>query len=209
MILPMLSTFKEIQRSGQEFPSAYSLFCVLDRVTTSSCCKMAANLLSGKSVLVFCLTILVITRCFSATIKTKILVLGAGSAGVGFANTLLENGERDFLVLDAQNYVGGRIRNAKLGSLTIQAGAGWIHDIGPKNPYYVMKTKMGLQATADDYSDFIVRYFRFKNRHVYVQPTSVFINLVFQCFSPKIGLFSSCFPLSVPKTSLVVVLSQW
>ncbi len=92
------------------------------------------------------------------TTKTKVLVLGAGPAGVSFSNTLFDNGKKDFMVLEANNYIGGRMRNVKIGNLTIEAGAGWLHDIGPHNPLYVLKTKIGLKATADDYSDIIARF---------------------------------------------------
>ncbi len=102
---------------------------------------------------------IVLSNKSSAKVRnTKVLVLGAGAAGVGFANTLLENGMKDFLVLEAQNYVGGRVRHRKFGSITIQEGAGWIHGIGADNPFSVLKNKMGLKATADDYNDFVVRY---------------------------------------------------
>lgn len=97
------------------------------------------------------------TNLHAATIKTKVLVLGAGAAGVGFANRLLEKGQTDFIVLEAQNVIGGRIRDTKFGNLTIQEGAGWIHSTGSDNLFSVLKTKMGLKTVPDNYNDFIVR----------------------------------------------------
>ena len=93
----------------------------------------------------------------SSTIKSKVLILGGGAAGLGFANKLHEKGESDFLILEAQRVLGGRIKDTKFGTLTIQEGANWIHGIGEDNSLYVLKRKYGLNATADDYSDFIVR----------------------------------------------------
>ena len=93
----------------------------------------------------------------AATIKTKVLVLGAGAAGVGFANRLLEKGQTDFMVLEAKNVIGGRLRDTKFGNLTIQEGAGWIHGAGSGNPFSVLKAKTGLKTVPDNYNDFIVR----------------------------------------------------
>ena len=93
----------------------------------------------------------------ASTIKSKVLILGGGAAGVGFANKLHEKSENDFLILEAQSYIGGRIKDTKFGSLTIQEGANWIHDIGKYNSMYILKQKYGLKTTADDYSDFVVR----------------------------------------------------
>ncbi len=92
------------------------------------------------------------------TTRTKTLILGAGPAGVGFGSTLHKNGNKDFLILEANSYVGGRLRDVKLGNLTIQPGAGWIHDIGSHNPFSALKTKFGLKVMADDQTDTIVRF---------------------------------------------------
>ena len=93
----------------------------------------------------------------ASTIKSKVLILGGGPAGVGFASKLHEKNENDFLILEAQSYIGGRIKDRKFGSLTIQEGANWIHAIGNDNSMYTLKQKYGLNATADNYTDFVVR----------------------------------------------------
>ena len=95
------------------------------------------------------------TKC--STIKTKVLILGGGAAGVGFASKLREKGHTDFLILEAQSYIGGRVKDTKFGSLTIQVGANWIHNIGKGNSLYELKQKYGLKATKDNYTDFVVR----------------------------------------------------
>ena len=89
--------------------------------------------------------------------KAKVLILGAGAAGIGFARRLYESGEKDFLILEAQNYIGGRIRSVEFQDVTVEAGANWIHGIGKDNPFYVLRKRFALQATIDDYSDFVVR----------------------------------------------------
>ena len=93
-----------------------------------------------------------------STTKSKILILGGGAAGIGFASRLHEQGQKDFLVLEAHGVIGGRIKDTKFANLTIQEGANWIHVIGKDNSMYNLKQKYGLQATTDNYSDFVVRY---------------------------------------------------
>ena len=46
----------------------------------------------------------------SKTRRTKVLILGAGVAGLVAAKTLQANGISDFLILEAQDYIGGRFK---------------------------------------------------------------------------------------------------
>jgi polyamine oxidase len=40
--------------------------------------------------------------------KTKVVVLGAGAAGVSVGKTLSASGIEDFIIVDAQPFVGGK-----------------------------------------------------------------------------------------------------
>lgn len=51
--------------------------------------------------------------------RVKILIIGAGMAGLSAANHLAKNGMTDFLVLEASNKIGGRIFSAQTGTLTV------------------------------------------------------------------------------------------
>ena len=53
--------------------------------------------------------------------KVKFLIVGAGLSGLTIANALLENGENDFIVLEARSRTGGRI----LTEEGIDLGATW------------------------------------------------------------------------------------
>ncbi|MBG0822501.1 FAD-dependent oxidoreductase [Planomonospora sp. ID91781] len=58
---------------------------------------------------------------------TRVIVIGAGLAGLAAANALTSAGVR-VLVLEARDRLGGRIRTAEIGAADIDLGAAWIHD---------------------------------------------------------------------------------
>ena len=45
----------------------------------------------------------------------KVLIIGAGMAGLSAANHLLKNNVRDFIILEGRNRIGGRIIAIKIG----------------------------------------------------------------------------------------------
>jgi len=53
------------------------------------------------------------------------LLLGPFHVGINAAVTLEKNGEKDFLILEGTDRIGGRVKEAKLGDLTIEVGANW------------------------------------------------------------------------------------
>lgn len=59
----------------------------------------------------------------------KYLILGAGPAGLTFANTLLEHGEKDFLVLERQPEAGGLCRSAEVDGSPFDTGGGHFLDV--------------------------------------------------------------------------------
>ncbi|MBQ7219502.1 MAG: FAD-dependent oxidoreductase [Synergistaceae bacterium] len=59
----------------------------------------------------------------------KFLILGAGPAGLAFANRLLQNGQRDFLVLEAEHEAGGLCRSQLVDGSPLDIGGGHILDV--------------------------------------------------------------------------------
>lgn len=55
-----------------------------------------------------------------------VIVLGGGIAGVMAARELHRAGISDFLIIDAQNSLGGRLRNVEVGGYTLEIGPSWI-----------------------------------------------------------------------------------
>jgi len=47
--------------------------------------------------------------------KTKIVIVGAGAAGIAAASKLLKNGLNDFVILEANSRIGGRIHTVNFG----------------------------------------------------------------------------------------------
>ncbi|KAJ7382948.1 hypothetical protein OS493_031724 [Desmophyllum pertusum] len=92
------------------------------------------------------------------TRRTKVLILGAGVAGIVAAKTLEENGIKDFLILEAQDYIGGRFKQRSFAGVKLEEGANWIHYADDKpNPLWELKQKHNLRGIFTNYSDVIIR----------------------------------------------------
>lgn len=59
----------------------------------------------------------------------KYLILGAGPAGLTFANRLLQNGVTDFLVLEKEEEAGGLCRSAQVDGAPLDIGGGHFLDV--------------------------------------------------------------------------------
>ena len=66
--------------------------------------------------------------------KTKVLILGAGLAGIKAAKTLLDRDITDILILEGKNYTGGRIHAIEFANYSIETGANWIHFVNDGEP---------------------------------------------------------------------------
>lgn len=61
--------------------------------------------------------------------KTKYLILGAGPAGLAFANKLAEKGETSFLLLEKENVAGGLCRSEDVDGAPFDIGGGHFLDV--------------------------------------------------------------------------------
>ncbi|KAG5682385.1 hypothetical protein PVAND_011738 [Polypedilum vanderplanki] len=59
----------------------------------------------------------------------KVIIIGAGVAGLTAANHLCSNGIKNFKILEARNRCGGRIVCIDIGNQKIELGATWVHGI--------------------------------------------------------------------------------
>ncbi|XP_050297420.1 spermine oxidase-like isoform X2 [Anthonomus grandis grandis] len=59
--------------------------------------------------------------------QPKIIVIGAGAAGIAAATKLISKGFTEVTVLEAENRIGGRIYSPHLGGNVVDLGAQWVH----------------------------------------------------------------------------------
>ncbi|XP_011142812.2 uncharacterized protein LOC105185188 isoform X2 [Harpegnathos saltator] len=75
--------------------------------------------------------------------KVKIVIVGAGASGIAAASKLLQGGIDDFVILEANNRIGGRINTVAFGDNVVDLGAQWVHgEIG--NVVYDLASKYNL-----------------------------------------------------------------
>eukprot|EP00403_Amphidinium_massartii_P023974 CAMPEP_0178402330 /NCGR_PEP_ID=MMETSP0689_2-20121128/16782_1 /TAXON_ID=160604 /ORGANISM="Amphidinium massartii, Strain CS-259" /LENGTH=522 /DNA_ID=CAMNT_0020023219 /DNA_START=185 /DNA_END=1753 /DNA_ORIENTATION=+ len=94
-------------------------------------------------------------------IDTTVVVIGGGPAGIAAAVELQANGV-DFVLLEARDILGGRVRSQQFGGYDWHPGAEWIHgkersDGGELNPIYSLATQAGVSWALTDYENVTVR----------------------------------------------------
>lgn len=81
--------------------------------------------------------------------QPRIVVIGAGLAGLSATRALLEHGFTDVTILEAADHIGGRVLSVPNGKSTLELGATWIHGaIG--NPVYHLAEDNGLLEDTTD-----------------------------------------------------------
>ncbi|XP_007896219.1 spermine oxidase [Callorhinchus milii] len=81
--------------------------------------------------------------------QPRIVIIGAGLAGLSAAKQLLENGFSHVTILEASERIGGRVQSVKLGCATFELGATWIHG-AHGNPVYQLAEDHGLLEETTD-----------------------------------------------------------
>lgn len=74
--------------------------------------------------------------------KERVIIIGAGFAGIKAAHTLYEAGV-DFVLVEYSDYIGGRVKNTQFNGRTVEEGANWIQGTthqktGKTNPVWQM-----------------------------------------------------------------------
>ncbi|XP_066965586.1 spermine oxidase-like isoform X1 [Macrobrachium rosenbergii] len=88
----------------------------------------------------------------------KVVVVGGGIAGLEAMKTLIAGGIKNIVLLEAQDYLGGRVKTYRQGSILVEDGAEWIHG-GYMNPLYGLAESLGglTQPLPDEAYDWRVR----------------------------------------------------
>ncbi|KAF5613362.1 n1-acetylpolyamine oxidase [Fusarium tjaetaba] len=97
--------------------------------------------------------------------KTKVAILGAGVAGIAAAQNLTNAGIDDFIIVEYNDYIGGRMRKQSFGKnadgkpYTIEFGANWVEGIGSEatheNPIWQLAKKYDLKSNKSDYENYL------------------------------------------------------
>lgn len=98
--------------------------------------------------------------------QTQVAILGAGVAGITAAQALSNASVTDFVIVERNNYVGGRVAHTTFGKnpdtgkpYTVELGANWVQglgsDGGPENPIWTLAKKHGLDNTYSNYSSIL------------------------------------------------------
>ena len=92
------------------------------------------------------------TRAVAAT-RQRVLVVGAGMAGMAAARQLVDAGHT-VTVLEARNRLGGRIHTSNVwADAPIDLGASWIHET-QGNPLTSLASQAGARTITTDYASF-------------------------------------------------------
>ena len=90
--------------------------------------------------------------------RKKVLILGAGVAGITAAKTLHDQRVTDFVVLEGQDYIGGRMRQASFAGMKVELGANWIHYADEDdNPLIPLKNKHNMTGHKSDFTNIGIR----------------------------------------------------
>ncbi|OJD32284.1 polyamine oxidase [Diplodia corticola] len=94
--------------------------------------------------------------------KTTVLILGAGVSGIAAAKALSERSISNFIIVDRNDYIGGRMRKSEFGKerdgrapWTVEMGANWVQGLhtreGKENPVWSLAKKHKLQTSPFDF----------------------------------------------------------
>ncbi|KAK2440255.1 polyamine oxidase [Trifolium repens] len=90
-----------------------------------------------------------------SSIRSSVIIIGAGISGISAAKVLAENGVEDIVILEASDRIGGRIRKECFGGVSVELGAGWIAGVGGResNPVWELAVEHNLRTRFSDYSN--------------------------------------------------------
>ncbi|MFM8519580.1 MAG: flavin monoamine oxidase family protein, partial [Solirubrobacterales bacterium] len=89
------------------------------------------------------------------TNRRRVVVVGAGMAGLGAARMLLDRGF-EVRVIEARDRIGGRVHTVGRFGAEIDLGASWIHD-SRGNPLTEIAKEAGLETVPTDYDRVALR----------------------------------------------------
>ena len=106
-----------------------------------------------KLLVFFCLSLSLVyartaNRCptLESDYDADVLILGAGMSGISAAKSLHENGVDDFMIIEAGDRMGGRMRSKEFGGIRVELGDQWIFGIHfPEDPPSIFSDHNDIQ----------------------------------------------------------------
>ncbi|XP_019639173.1 PREDICTED: polyamine oxidase-like [Branchiostoma belcheri] len=117
---------------------------------------MPGYCITMKRILVMMLVAITAVRCKKLTEERKVIIVGAGIAGIAAAKTLHENGVDDFVILEGSDRIGGRMRQVEFGGVKVEIGANWVQGLG-NNPIWELAQRYNFSGKISNYDDVIIR----------------------------------------------------
>jgi polyamine oxidase len=84
----------------------------------------------------------------ASSVDPKVIVIGAGAAGLSAARVLRDAG-CEVVVVEGRDRVGGRTNTITVGGGVVDEGANWVHN-GPSNPICRLAAEAGLELSEDN-----------------------------------------------------------
>ena len=94
--------------------------------------------------------------------KPEVIIIGAGASGIAAAQVLYE-ARINFLLMEADNEIGGRMKSHKFGQYIVENGANWIqglhseHNPSINNPIWDFRNEYGIRGNVTDWDDYSMR----------------------------------------------------
>ncbi|KAK3706768.1 hypothetical protein QZH41_015333 [Actinostola sp. cb2023] len=87
------------------------------------------------------------------------IILALVCSGIIAGKTLQDSGIDDFLILEGQDYIGGRIKQAPFSGYNVEKGANWIQDAKDEEtaPIWKLKQAKTMRGIYSDYYDMTIR----------------------------------------------------
>ena len=82
--------------------------------------------------------------------RKKVIVIGAGISGITAAKQLLDD-NFEVTILEARERPGGRILTSRIGDISVDMGASWIHGDSQLNPLMKLVDKYNLKIAATNW----------------------------------------------------------
>jgi len=95
---------------------------------------------------------MIVTLADESPPKSKVLILGAGATGLAAAYQLEQLGITDYLILEASDTIGGRMKSKVFGKHTVQTGPNWIQGTHGSWLWH-LATDANLQGTTNNWDN--------------------------------------------------------